>query len=148
MPSFEKMTRYMEMVVLSVISRAIDATAKLSTIAKIRKYRRFHEGHHFIPMAMEVHNAPKHDMDRFIRECACLFHDKQSRGHLSFFFYIQFFRHNVNIALQCALISFIKRKIALACDVCSKPPITIRSHDLHVGDIRRAMGEITSYQKD
>jgi hypothetical protein len=25
---------------------------------------------------------------------------------------------------------------------CSKPPIIIKSHDLHVGDIRGAMGEI------
>jgi hypothetical protein len=31
---------------------------------------------HFILMAMEVHNAPKHDMDHFIKECARLFHDR------------------------------------------------------------------------
>jgi hypothetical protein len=31
--------------------------AKLNTIAKIRKYKGFHEGHHFIPMAMELHNT-------------------------------------------------------------------------------------------
>jgi hypothetical protein len=49
---------------------------KLSAITKIHKYKRFHEGHHFIPMAMEVHNAPKHDMDHFIKECARLFHDR------------------------------------------------------------------------
>jgi len=35
----------------------------------------------------------------------------------------------------------------LAGDVCSKPPITIRSHDLHESDIKRAMGEITSYHE-
>jgi hypothetical protein len=35
----------------------------------------------------------------------------------------------------------------LASDVCSKPPITIRSHDLHAGDIRRAMDEIASYHE-
>jgi len=29
-------------------------------------------------------------------------------------------------------------------DACSRPPITIRSHDLHVG---RARGEITSYHE-
>jgi hypothetical protein len=28
-------------------------------------------------------------------------------------------------------------------DVCFRYPITIRSHDLHVGDIRGAMGDIT-----
>ncbi len=32
-------------------------------------------------------------------------------------------------------------------DACSKPPITIRFHDLHVSDIKRAMGEITFYHK-
>ncbi len=35
----------------------------------------------------------------------------------------------------------------LAGDVCSRPPITIRSRDLHASDIRRAMGEITSYHE-
>ncbi len=32
-------------------------------------------------------------------------------------------------------------------EVCSKPPIIIRSHDLHEGDIRRAMDEIASYHE-
>ncbi len=32
-------------------------------------------------------------------------------------------------------------------DVCFKPPITIRYHDLHVGNIKRAVGEITPYHK-
>jgi hypothetical protein len=45
------------------------------------------------------------------------------------------------------LASAIKRKITLACDVCSRPPITIRSHNLHAGNIRRAVGEIVSYHK-
>jgi hypothetical protein len=53
----------------------------------------------------------------------------------------------VNIILQCALTSAIKKKIALVGDVCSRPPIIFRYHDLHVGDIRKAMGEITSYHK-
>ncbi len=35
----------------------------------------------------------------------------------------------------------------LAGDAYSRPPITIRSHDLHVGDIRRVVGEITSYHE-
>jgi hypothetical protein len=35
----------------------------------------------------------------------------------------------------------------LASDVCSKPLITIKSHDLHVGDITGAMGEIASYHE-
>ncbi len=57
-----------EMVALSVISRLVGAIAKFSTIAKICKYRGLQEGHHFIPMAMEMHNAPECDMDRFIKE--------------------------------------------------------------------------------
>jgi hypothetical protein len=39
----------------SVITWLASVIAKLSAIAKIRKYRELHEGHHFIPMAMEVH---------------------------------------------------------------------------------------------
>jgi len=98
-------------------------------------------------MAMEVHDTPKHDMDCFIRECARLFHNKRSKAHLSLFFCIQFIKHYVNIAFQCALASVIERKIALAGDVCFKPPTTIRFHDLHVGHIRGAMDEIVSYQE-
>jgi hypothetical protein len=57
-----------ETVPSNVISWPRGAVAKFSTIVKIRKYKRFQEGHHFILMAMEVHNLPKHDMDCFIRE--------------------------------------------------------------------------------
>jgi hypothetical protein len=80
-------------------------------------------------------------MDHFIKECACI----RSRSHLSLSFSIQFFRQNFNIAFQRALALVIKRKIALVGDVYSRPPITIRSHDLHVGYIRGVMSEITSY---
>jgi hypothetical protein len=70
-----------EMVSSNVISQPIGAVVKLCTIAKIHKYRRLHhEGHHFIPMAMEVHGAPEHHMDCFIRQCAHLFHNRQL-GH-------------------------------------------------------------------
>jgi hypothetical protein len=57
------------------------------------------------------------------------------------------FKQHVSIALQHVLASAIKRKIALVSDACSKPPITIRSHDLHASNIRRAVGEIASYHK-
>ncbi len=77
-----------KIVAMSVISRPSGVVAKLNAITKIHKYKRLHEGHHFIPMAMEVYGAFGHDMDRFIRECARLFHDRQLKGHLSFFFYI------------------------------------------------------------
>jgi hypothetical protein len=62
------------MVVSNVINRPPSATAKFNTIVKIYKYKGLHERHHFILMAMEVHGIPQHDMDRFIRECAHLFH--------------------------------------------------------------------------
>ncbi len=121
---------------------------ELSAIAKICKYREFHEGHHFVPMAMEVHGALGHDdMDCFIRECACLFYNRRSRGHLSLSFCSQFFRQCVNIAFQHALAFAINKKILLAGDVCSKPPITIKSHHSHACNIRGAMGEIASYHK-
>jgi hypothetical protein len=74
--------------VANVISRLAGVVAKLSTITKIYKYKRLHKGHHFIPMAMEVHSAPRHDMDRFIEEYACLFHDRRLGGHLPFSFCI------------------------------------------------------------
>ncbi len=96
---------------------------------------------------MKVHNAPRCDMNHFIKECDHLFHDKQLRGHLSLSFCIQFFRQRVNIVFQHALASIIERKIVLASDACSRPPTTIRSHNLHVGDIKGAMGEIASYHK-
>jgi hypothetical protein len=35
----------------------------------------------------------------------------------------------------------------LASDVCFRPPTTIRSHNLHARDIKRVMGDITSYHK-
>ncbi len=58
---------------------------------------------------MEVHNALGRDMDHFIRECACLFHDRRSKGQLSLSFCIQFFRFS--IALQHALTSPIERRL-------------------------------------
>jgi hypothetical protein len=64
------------MVASSVISGLVGADIEFSAIAKIYKYKGFHEGHHFILMAMEVHNALGCDMDRFIRECAHLFHNR------------------------------------------------------------------------
>jgi len=136
-----------EMMTMNVISRPISVVVKFNTIVKIHKNKRFHEGHHFISMPMEVHNAPKHDMDCFIRECVHFFHDRKLKGHLSLFFCIQFLKQCVNIVFQCVLASDIERKIVLVGDVYCIPPITIKFHDLHVGDIRRVVGEITSYHK-
>jgi hypothetical protein len=75
---------------LSVINRSIGVIAKLNAIAKIRKYKELHERHHFILMAMEVHDAPKRDMDCVIKECAHLFHDRQSIGY-----FILIFLHSI-----------------------------------------------------
>jgi hypothetical protein len=61
---------------MSVITQPIGPTLELNTILKIYKYKKLHEGHHFILMVMEVHGALGCDMDCFIRECACFFHDK------------------------------------------------------------------------
>jgi len=107
----------------------------------------FQKRHHFIPMVMEVHDTPERDMDRFIKECAHLFHDRQSKDHLSFFFCIQFFKQRVSIVLQRALAFVIERKIVLTIDACSRPLTIIRSHDLHAGDIRGTVDEIASYDK-
>ncbi len=57
-------------------------------------------------------------------------------------FCIQFFKQHVNIVFHHVLAFVIEEKIVLASDVCSRPLITIRSHDLHVGDIRGVVGEI------
>jgi hypothetical protein len=51
-------------------------------------------------MTMEVHDICKHDMDCFIKECACFFHDRQSKNNLSFC--IQFFKQHVVIVF-CSL---------------------------------------------
>jgi hypothetical protein len=40
------------MVVSNVNSRPIGVVAELNGIAKIHKYKRLHEGHRFIPMAI------------------------------------------------------------------------------------------------
>ncbi len=57
-----------ETVASSVINQLVGVVMKFCTIVKICKYRGLHEGHHFNLMAMEVHDAPMHDMDHFIRE--------------------------------------------------------------------------------
>jgi len=65
-----------ETMALNVISQPSNAVVKLNAIVKICKYKGFHERHHFIPMVMEVHDTPKHDMDHFMKECARLFYDR------------------------------------------------------------------------
>ncbi len=74
--------------VSNVINRPRSVVMELNAIVKICKYRGLHEGHHFIPMAMEVHDAPGRDMNHFIKGCAHLFHNRQLGNHLSLSFCI------------------------------------------------------------
>jgi len=90
---------------------------------------------HFILMTMEVHDALSYNMDRFIREFVHFFHERQLGGHLFLSFCILFFIQHINIMFQHALAFVIERKVVLTRDVCFKPLIVIRFHDLHVGDI-------------
>jgi hypothetical protein len=133
--------------ITNVISWLVNVVVKLSVIVKICKYKKFHEGHHFISMTIEVCNVFEHNMYPFIKECACLFHSRQLGSHLSLYFNIQFFKYCVSIALQHVLIFTIKRKIVLTRNACSKPSITIRSRNLHANKIKKVMGEIASYHK-
>jgi len=98
-------------------------------------------------MAMEVHGTLGRHMYHFIKDCARLFHDRQSRGHLSLFFCIQFSRQCVSIVLQRALNFAIDKKNVLLGDVYFKPPITIKSHDLHASNIKGVVSEIASYHE-
>jgi len=79
-----------EMVALNVINRLIGVVVELSAIVNICNYRGLHEGHHFISMAMDVHDTPEHDMDCFIKECARLFHDKYHEVIYPFFLHSSF----------------------------------------------------------
>ncbi len=115
----------------NVISQPPSATMELSAIVKIHKYKGFHEQHHFILMAMEIHNIFERDMDHFIKECVHLFHNKQSKVHLSLSFCIKFFRQHVSIILQHVLTSILKRKVVLTGDVYFKPPFIIKFHNFH-----------------
>jgi hypothetical protein len=56
--------------VVNVISQPTGVVVGLNTNIKIHKYGGLNEGHRIFPMAMEVHNAPRRDMDRFIKKCS------------------------------------------------------------------------------
>ncbi len=62
-------------------------------------------------------------------------------------FFHSIFQITCQYFFQCALTFTIEKKIVLASDVCSRPHITIRSHNLHASDIRRVVGEIISYHE-
>jgi hypothetical protein len=48
-----------KMVAMNVINLPTSAVSKLSAIVKICKYKKLHDGRHFIPMAIEVHGVPQ-----------------------------------------------------------------------------------------
>ncbi len=96
-----------KMVASSVSSRPLGTITKLSANINICKYRGLHEGHHFISMAMEVHDTLGHDMDCFIKECACIFHNRRSRGHLPLFFFAFSFLNNVLVLFLVNIKSLI-----------------------------------------
>ncbi len=75
------------------MTRAKNAVVTFDAIVKIHKYNGLHEGHHFILMAMEVHNTLGRDMDHFIRECVHLLHDRRLKGHFS----LSFFKFSSNM---------------------------------------------------
>ncbi len=57
----------------NVISQLTNLIAKFCAIVKIYKYKGFHEGHHFILIAMDVYDALGRNMDHFIIECVHFF---------------------------------------------------------------------------
>jgi hypothetical protein len=87
-----------ETMALSVINWPTSAVAKFNAIVKIHKYKTFYEWHHFILMAMKVHDTLVRDMDHFVKECAQFFHDRWLGVHLSLSFCIQFFKQRVSIS--------------------------------------------------
>jgi hypothetical protein len=91
---------------LSVINWPTCVVVKLNTIVNIYKYRRLHEGHHFIPMALEVHDTLEGDMYRFIRECAFFSHNILLGGHLSLSFCIQVALVMIKFSFLCKLCIF------------------------------------------
>jgi len=95
-------------------------------------------------MVMEMHNVPGHDMDRFIMEMP-IFSMIDDRKVIYLYFFAFNFSSNMLNFFQCALAFAIERKITLVGDICFRPPIVIRVQDLHLGDIRRVVDEITSY---
>jgi hypothetical protein len=54
----------------SVIGRPT-VQLRFNATVKIRKYKEFHEGHHFIPMAMEVHGTPGCNILHSIFQAMC-----------------------------------------------------------------------------
>jgi len=97
---------------MNVINQPKNVVAKFNAIAKIHKYRRIHERHHFISMAMEVHGALWHDVNHFIKECACLFHNRESKEIIYFCFLKFNFLKNILILFFSMFNLYIERKIS------------------------------------
>jgi hypothetical protein len=100
----------------------------------------------FILMAMEVHDTPN---IIWIVSLGSVLVFQIINDHEVIYsnVCIQFFNQHVSIALRCALAFVIDMKIALARDVCSRPSIIIKSHDLDADNIRGVVSEIASYHE-
>ncbi len=57
------------------------------------------------------------------------------------------FSNNILLLLFNMLSLYYREEDWLIGDVYFRPPITIRSHDLHVGNMKRVVGEINSYHE-
>ncbi len=136
-----------ETVASSVINRPTCAVAKLSTIVKIHKYRKsFKRGTILFqwPWRCIMHLG----MIRIVSSRNVLVFSAIDDQEVVYpLFLHSIFQTTCQYCSSASLASEIEKKIVLGSDACSKPPNTIRSHDLHVDDIKEVVGEIASYHE-
>jgi hypothetical protein len=94
-----------------------------------------------------MHTALGHDMNRFIKKCVRIFSMIDNREIIYPYLFALNFLGGVIIVLQHALTFAMEKKIVLVGNACSRPPITIKPHNLHADDIKGVVGEIASYHK-
>ncbi len=136
-----------KMVATNVINWLIGVIAKFNAIVKICKYRKFHERHHFIPMAMEMHDTPECDKDHFIKECVHLSHDRWSRSHLSFFFAFSFSSRMLVLFFNMIWPLLYKERLLWWEMFFLDLLLLLNLMILLVGDIRGAVDEMVPYHK-
>jgi hypothetical protein len=122
------------MMVLSVINRLICAVVELNVISKICKYRMLYEGHHFILMAMEVHDALGMIWIMLLGNVLVLFMTN-NRKVIYFCLFAFIFKVVCYYCFSACFSFYYREEDCFGGDACSRPPITFRSHNLHVGDI-------------
>ncbi len=132
-----------EMVATNVISRPTSAITKFNAIVKFASIESFMRG---IILFQWPWRCTVHLTVIWIVSSENVFVCSMINNHKLIYPCLFAFSFSNN-ALQHALSSNTTRKIALARNTCSKPPIFIKSCNLHVGNIRGAVGEIASYHK-